>query len=175
MSRKNLQPGELGAFYCYSCKDHHLRITEAWADFLADDRWNWQWYVTLTFKEEIHPEQAHKYFCRWIRQLNEFTYGKHFRKHSQGLTWVRGLEYQRRHVIHFHALISGLPDDVSRNFAMLLWENVAKNCGFARVYPYKDGACAYISKYVSKGGELDIWVGKSQKSLDLFSEAIFKR
>ncbi|MBA7690064.1 hypothetical protein ES703_98587 [subsurface metagenome] len=82
------------------------------------------------------------------------------------------MEYQKRGVIHFHSLFSGIPEDWEdeefRFKAMKDWESTADNCGYARVFPYKEGACRYISKYISKGGVLDIWIG-SKKFLDPMS------
>lgn len=172
LSSKKLKRGDNTALFCLSGSEIRRRAAKGYADFLEDPRWSWQWYITLTFTAEIHPEQANKYFYRWIRKINEIAYGKHYRKHGGGVTWVRGLEFQRRGVIHFHALISGIPEDFNRLSAMILWEDTGKKCGFARIYPYKEGACSYISKYVSKGGELDIWVGKNKRTLDLFRAAI---
>lgn len=143
-----------------------------WADWLLSDEWNWQWYLTLTFIEDVHPEQANRYYCKFVRLNNERIYGKRYRRYNKGITWVRGLEYQRRGVIHFHSLFSGLPsywqDEEYRFRAMKDWEGTAEKCGFARIYPYKEGACAYISKYISKGGELDIWIGH-KRHLELVS------
>ena len=145
--------------------DKHLRrmARKGWAEWLLDDTWGWQWYITLTFRDVIHPEQASKYYHRWVRKENERIHGKRYRRYHKGITWVRGLEYQRRDVIHFHALFAGLSEsweqEEYRFRAMKDWERTADKCGFARIYPYKKGACEYISKYISKGGELDIWVG----------------
>lgn len=145
---------------------------DGYASFLEDPRFGWQWYLTLTFTEEIHPEQADKYFNRLITKINVQSFGKRFLRHGGGVTWVKGIEYQRRDVIHFHALISGLPESmtgVSNRFgAMFLWETRGEKCGFARIHPFKKGACDYLSKYVSKGGELDIHVCNRMKTSDLF-------
>ncbi|GAH98274.1 unnamed protein product, partial [marine sediment metagenome] len=113
------------------------------------------------------------------------------------ITWVRGLEFQKRGTLHFHSLFAGLPeflneevDKAMRFQSMKIWESIGnrgksedkilpslynkpsvlkRGCeayesktGFARVYPYKEGACEYISKYVAKGGELDIFIGSEQ-------------
>lgn len=153
--------------------DLRRRAGRAYAEFLEDPRWGWQEYVTLTFTDEIHPEQANRCYRRWVRKVNENSFGKHYRKRDKAITWVRGLEYQRRGVIHFHALLAGLPESFDRFEAMRLWESTGDKCGFARIYPYRRGACRYLSKYVSKGGELDIWIGGDKRKLDLFRVATF--
>ncbi|MBA7680746.1 hypothetical protein ES703_89067 [subsurface metagenome] len=149
--------------------DRQLRRMErkGWAEWLLNESWGWQWYITLTFKDIIHPEQADRCYRKFVRINNERIYGKRYIRYHKGITWARGLEYQRRGVIHFHALFSGLPsyweNGEHRKRAMKDWERTADKCGFARIYPYKKGACAYISKYISKGGELDIWVGDQER------------
>lgn len=173
------------------------KASKEYADWLLSDLWGWQWYNTLTFTEDIHPEQADKYYRRWVRRLNENFWGKRFRRYGKGITWIRGLEFQKRGTLHFHSLFAGLPEflneEVNKTMrfqSMKIWEAIGnrkkkedkilpslynkpsvlkRGCeayesktGFARVYPYKEGACEYISKYVSKGGELDIFIGSDQ-------------
>ena len=81
------------------------RLTEEWALFLG--RWSWDWFVTLTFRREIHPEAAAKLFRVWISKMNRELYGPRWRKHGHGVRWARALELQRRDVIHYHALVGG--------------------------------------------------------------------
>ena len=172
-SSKKSKCGVETTFFFLSGREIRKRAAQGYAEFLEVPAWGWQEYVTLTFKEEIHPEQADKYFKRWIRQINEINFGTHYRKHGYGITWARGLEFQRRGVIHFHALLSGLSKDFSRFLAMYLWEKTGDNCGIARIYPYVQGACPYLAKYVGKGGEIDIFISKDRDKLDLFREALF--
>ena len=140
-------------------------------EWLLNDNWGWQYFITLTFKDDIHPEQAEKYYRRWIRKINEEVYGKRYRRYHKSITWVKVSDYQRRAVIHFHALFSGLPKDWDKFRVMYLWENMGDKCGFARIFPFKKKACAYISKTYLKGQELDVWVrvSKRREQLRLFS------
>ncbi|MCK4321181.1 hypothetical protein KAX08_01525 [candidate division WOR-3 bacterium] len=125
---------------------------------------DWQYFVVLTFEDSIHPEQAEKYYRRWIRKINEEVYGKRYRRHHKSITWVRGIDYQRRNVLHFNALFSGLPEDWGNFRAMYLWENMGDKCGFARILPFKKGACAYVaSRSILKGEGLDIWIERKRK------------
>jgi hypothetical protein len=57
-------------------------------------------------------------------------------------------------VIHYHALLSRVPDDIGRFEAMRAWEQVG---GFARVFPFERerGREIYIVQYAAKGGEID--------------------
>src|SRR5882724_705581 len=83
-------------------------LQEAWITLLG--RWRWEWYCTLTFREDVHPEAAKKRFRTFEKMINRSLYGPRWFKHGQGIRWVRALEYQRQGVIHFHALLGGVGD-----------------------------------------------------------------
>jgi hypothetical protein len=88
-------------------------LLDSWAQFL--DRWPWDWFTTHTFRDDIHPEAANKVWNRWVHQLNRHVFGiRYTHRPNDGVTWARGLEYQRRGVIHFHALIGRIPNTVRR-------------------------------------------------------------
>ena len=134
----------------------HQELAESWAEFLA--RFEWQWYCTLTFREEVHPEQADKIFKRWIRQINQKVYSRSYYKHpGRGIKWVRAQEDQKRGVLHYHALLA---DDKDLNVQLLrkdqeaIWNGLA---GFATIYPITyslQAVTSYVSKYVTKEGEI---------------------
>ncbi len=131
-----------------------VQLVQAWGDFLAP--WPWSWFTTHTFEDRTHPEAAIKCWNRWIHQLNREIFGVRYTARLQdGVLWVRGLEYQKRGVIHFHALVGRVPDDVGRFDFMKRWELLA---GYARIFPYDPvkGARYYLGKYVAKGGEIDV-------------------
>ncbi len=60
-------------------------------------------------------------------------------------------------VLHFHSLMAGGVWRLRRLTFMDLWD---KHNGFARIEPYNPnlGAKGYLSKYISKGGEVDIFL-----------------
>jgi len=117
-------------------------------------QWTWQWFCTFTFREIIHPEAAGKRFRLFISMVNQELYGPRWHKKGQGVKWVRALEQQRRGVIHHHALIAGV-DDLRRLTWMDIWNELV---GFSRIEPIRDDIAVrrYVSKYVVKGGELDL-------------------
>ncbi len=146
-----------------------LDLHQAWINFIK--RYEpFMWYVTLTFKEPKHPESADKAFFRWIRHINESLYGRRYRERKKGVTWIKAIEYQRREVIHFHCLV-GSPElyKLRRLDFMKLWESDCMNTqeiinGYARIskYDHSRGAINYCSKYVLKGGEIDISISPEQ-------------
>ena len=42
-------------------------LQRAWGTWLFE--YLWAWFVTLTFRLPIHPEQAHKYLLKWLSAL----------------------------------------------------------------------------------------------------------
>lgn len=128
-------------------------LREAWGTWLSGFRWDW--YCTMTFRYQVHPEQAAKRWARWVRRLEKKT--------RQAVRWARALEYQKRGVIHYHALIYFGPQGVifgdpgpRRLTWMDRWQEIGD--GYARIVRYdpQRGAGFYLGKYVAKGGEVDI-------------------
>lgn len=136
----------------------------------------WEWYATLTFARSVHPEIANKAFMRWIHAMNLELFGKNYRKRkNRGVRWIRGKEHQARNVIHYHCLMSGGVYKLRRLSWMDYWcdgfpvasetesgyrgytQHFPGGNGYARIVPYdvRKGAGYYISKYLTKGGEID--------------------
>jgi hypothetical protein len=98
----------------------------------------------MTFPDRIHPEAAGKLWRVFLRQLPPTR-------------WARALEYQKRGVLHYHALVwFGGGQELRRLSFMDRWYALAG--GFARIVAYDParGAGFYLGKYVSKGGEVDL-------------------
>lgn len=136
-----------------------LSLTEAWATFLS--RYHWDWFCTFTFRESRHPEAAAKAFRYFANELNKSIHGKHWQRRSDGgVYWVRALEWQRREVIHYHALMGDVEDlnAKARRLEWMDWWNHPTRFGFAKIeLPETRYAVAnYCSKYVAKGGEVDV-------------------
>lgn len=137
------------------------KLADSWVQFLG--RFKMDWFCTLTFRRSIHPEAADKLFRVWISKLNRDLYGvRWYRKPYNGVWWFRALEWQKREVIHYHALlgdVNNLNHSAKRLFWMDEWFHLA---GIARIDKISEipghqleALNAYVSKYVSKGGEID--------------------
>ena len=155
-----LQPSQA----CYM-----VLLQQAWVEFI--ERFQpYGWFVTLTFKESKHPEQADRAFFRWIRNINESLYGRRYRECNKGVTWIKCIEYQKREVLHFHVLVgSPMLYKLKRLDFMKVWETGSKIGdtiinGYARILKFNahGGAINYCSKYVFKGGEVDVHVSPEQ-------------
>jgi hypothetical protein len=133
-----------------------IQLGRDYADMLMRPEWSWDWFGHLTFRDAIHPEAADKCFNRWVHSINRRVFGQRYwnRKETDGVLWARGLEMQKRDVIHYHFLMARVPGELGRFEMMEAWDKLA---GYARVHAYepRKGAESYIVKYASKGGEID--------------------
>lgn len=137
---------------------HSGRVVEGWEALL--DRYVWEWFATFTFKDRVHPESADKLFRVWMSKLQRSVAGSRwFNKPQDTVRWARGLEWQRRGVLHYHALLfhrRSLFQVADMRRFQGVWEDLTSS--FCRIYPCDSGAAvrAYIAKYCGKGGEVDI-------------------
>ena len=102
----------------------------------------------MTFCGMVHPEQADRRWKRWVRDLEA--------REQRRVRWARALEYQKRGVIHYHALVwFGGGEEGRRLAGMDRWTKIGQ--GFARIVPYNAelGATHYLGKCLARGGEID--------------------
>jgi len=156
-------PSNIYTLSNYSAYD----IRNAWCEFLG--RWQWEWFATLTFRDIVHPESADKSFRYFTSKLNRQLYGpRWYKKAHGGIPWVRALEYQRRGVIHFHAMFADV-EGVRRLSWMDEWFEIA---GIARIEPIKNEwkARRYITKYMLKDGNIELGGALSKSARALLNQ-----
>lgn len=129
-------------------------MRDAWSEFLQ--RWSWDWFATLTFRGDPHPEKADKLFRVWVSKLNRKLYGVRWAPHGKGVRWIRASEPQRRGTIHYHALLGG--DGLADQRRLDWMDEWFKLAGIARIEVPESASAvsAYCAKYVVKGGEIDL-------------------
>jgi hypothetical protein len=130
------------------------QLRDGWVELLG--RKPWEWFVTLTFREDrVHEERAEKSFRYWVAQVNNAAFGRRWRRQGKGVLWARATEWQRRGSVHFHALVAGGVGHVKRLALMKEWEDIA---GWARIRPVRrqDLVAKYVTKYVAKGGDIEV-------------------
>lgn len=116
----------------------------------------------LTFKNDVHPEQADTYYIRLIRSMNEIIIGKNYRdKHIPGISWVKATARQTRGVLHIHYLLDHPSiGKITHNEIRRLWRNCGSKAGRIiqiKRYNSKLGACYYLPKHIFKeDGTVDI-------------------
>ena len=130
---------------------------DGWIHFLSG--YQWDWFTSQTFRTPTHPEAADKAFRMWISQINRSMWGPRWFKKNKSVYWVRALEWQKRNVLHFHALIShpehDLNDIQKRLYWMDRWNDIA---GYARIEKptSADAVTRYVTKYLVKDGDLEL-------------------
>lgn len=134
------------------------RVVIGWEGLL--DRYAWDWFGTFTFADEVHPEAADKLFRVWASKLNRELAGSYWPKRPQDTArWARGLEWQKRGVLHYHALLysrQGLNQQLHRVEWAARWRDLAG--GFAKILSCDTARAVrnYVAKYCGKGGEVDL-------------------
>lgn len=111
-------------------------LREGWVSLL--NRYNWDWFVTLTFADFPKSYTAINRFNRWLIYLQ--------RKERRRIGFYCAMEFTMQGVPHFHALMGNLA-----RVRRLTWKDNWKY-GYARIYPYdpKLGANYYLTKYCVK-------------------------
>ena len=146
-----------------------------WIDLLS--RYHWDLFGSLTFRDATHPESAYKRFRLFLSVLNRKLYGPRWFKHNKGVSYCVAMERQARGVLHFHVLLADpeLSNLLKGSWFKLdgrwanelneMWNEVA---GFARIEPIKalELVQRYVSKYVIKGGEIDLGGPLMQRRLE---------
>lgn len=131
-------------------------LRDAWARFLSPIPF--QWFATLTFEMNVHPEAAFKRYRRFTNEINRELYGRRWEKQPHGgIHWIVATERQKRGVVHLHALMGDLNDLnlIARRLTWMdRWDEMA---GFARIEAIHSGDAAirYVTKYVIKDGDIE--------------------
>jgi len=104
------------------------------------DRFPWEWYLTATFRDDVHLGQAYAAWGQFMAWL---------RGHGGRPSYFRCTEHQQRGTPHFHALLFDVDLAARRMAAVDWWWG---HHGMARVLPYDSTRAAtdYVSKYVLK-------------------------
>jgi len=122
------------------------QLTEAWGQFLL--QFFWDWFVTLTFRDEVGSFRAHRLFGYFVRDLEKAA--------GIPIFWFRADEIgPHGGRFHIHALIGNV-GNLRRMSWVDRWDRLA---GYARILPFnsKRGAAYYCAKYVAKqSGDWDM-------------------
>jgi hypothetical protein len=144
----------------FSTEFPNNQIQKSWSDFLASGV-EWRGFYTITFRDFHTQFMVEKKIKSLVQILNRDFFGKnytHYVGHSY-FSYVYCLEYQTRGALHVHFLADKpLHYDLAHTICKT-WD--------AFFYGVKVGderaTIEYISKYVSKGGELVIYKSDSEK------------
>jgi hypothetical protein len=128
----------------------NIELRDAWGRWI-DRAAGWDWFTTHTFKEDVFPDRALRFFDRWLARLAEAIRQKS--RCSPELQSACAVEWTCRGRVHLHAVVSGRElSDHRRLRWQHRWEGLDRVCGMARVLPAMGRASAYLAKYCGKGG-----------------------
>lgn len=126
-------------------------------------RREWRSMMTLTFEKETGYDVAVDRFRKLIKYMNIELFGKSY-GHKIGhsyFSYLMGVEYQSRGVIHFHALV-----DRPINYVLVhsMWKGRMR-CGYAWIESVRDRqhSLAYVTKYILKDGDIQTYVSNTRK------------
>ena len=155
-------------------------VAAGYAELLAREPWHW--FCTLTFSptrkvrdkwtgelrsiDRFHPihgmhlEAADKAFKYFVRCLNEQIYGNNWRRAHKGggVIWARGQEFHKSGRVHFHSVMAAPNLDLNTAASRYYWhEWWYREFGRNQIERPRDQdeVTEYVSKYVSKEGEVD--------------------
>lgn len=126
--------------------------------------------VTLTYEDEVHPQQAKQNLMALIHVLNKSMLGENYRdkvKHSY-FSYVFVKEYQRRGVLHWHGIVDNWVDYT------LIHNWWPAECGWAWISPVTHPsnwksrgdpikAVRYLAKYLVKStSEVEVWFAEKK-------------
>ena len=135
-------------------REEKQRLIDAWVRFICALRWDW--FVTLTFVDNPHPERAERMFRRWVHMLNRKLYGPRA-KLATGANVVRALERTKLGRVHFHLLVGGAGVDQERRLDWHdNWKEIGGGVNKVEAIRSSEKAATYCAKYVYKGGEIDL-------------------
>lgn len=115
------------------------QLAVAWGQFLS--QFSWDWFLTLTFKDEVGSFRAHRLFGFFVRDIEKAA--------GLPIFWFRADEIGTHGGrFHIHALMGNVAH-LRRLTWMDRWNKLA---GIARILPFsaKRGAAYYCAKYVTK-------------------------
>lgn len=158
---------------------------EAWLSLIKNREW--ELFVSLTFQhDEMPPSLARQRFDKWMGSLNCDLFGWRYRRKGKGISYALGIEYQKRGVIHFHVLMSapGLLEKITYKRMHALWQTngqrdprtgafvmeyrkgkerprLVNGYSFIERVDDQNGVTHYLTKYISKGGQVDMWLPRN--------------
>jgi len=151
-------------------EDDIAKLEHYWAKFISVNG-PWEWFVTLTFKDDVSLGYALKTVRVYLARIHQAAQTRSGHKVSFG--WVMAVEPTTSGRLHLHLLVkaSGALVTLPRFRWECRWKNAGGNCGIAKVLPAKRAAAPYLCKYVTKngqlnaGGDLHRWKDTSQSTI----------
>jgi hypothetical protein len=144
-----------------------------WANFITaipdkvGEPFEYWGHLTYRNAEEIPSRHAEdvtaRRFAYFVGEINKIVYGKRWMREGNSVWGALATEKHLSGYPHHHFIMGGqgLRQSVRRLTLMDMWDELY---GIARVRDYKGQAAArYITKYVTKGGIVDVFLGAKMR------------
>jgi hypothetical protein len=119
----------------------------------------WDLFLTLTSEKRTHPEALHKRFRYCVHKMSDELYGRARTRRYLPIEYVNGIERHKSGWPHSHALIRTPEVDLAdpEQLSLEHWQKfITDTGGWCWLTRPRDqaGVVAYVTKYVTKDGEL---------------------
>ncbi len=140
-------------------------LRNAWSDYVENfSPWKSFWSLTFSDADRTHDVTRTEAEFLWrglVQSLNRDLFGNHYTRivgHCY-FAYALAFEYQKRGILHMHALVD---KRTNWELANRLWRQMA---GIIKIKPVEDlhGVSRYMSKYVTKGGDVVLYRPKKEK------------
>ncbi len=144
-----------------------LDLQKDWQEFIS--RYEFDLFVTLTFREDIKHEKAVTRFKKWLGSLNKELFGWRYKRKGLGIRYAVAYESQKRGTLHLHVLLGaeGLKE-LDREYIAKLWKcngqrkngdlinRIVNGHADIKIFDPSRGAIRYMTKHIFKGGEINM-------------------
>jgi len=132
-------------------------LRPAWTEWLSQRPWSL--FVTLTSKGRTHPEALYKRQAYCLNKISDALYGRRVTRRGNPIEHVTGIELHKSGWPHSHAVwrMPGVDLADQEQFSLAHWQEfMTETGGFVWLSrPRSQGdVVSYVTKYVTKGGEL---------------------
>ncbi len=131
-------------------------LRDTWSEYIANfAEWNSFWSLTFADRDRTHDvtrTEAEFLWRRLVQALNIDLFGNHYTRivgHCY-FAYMLAFEFNTRGILHMHALVDRR---TNWELANRIWRQMA---GIIKIKSIEDkeGVSRYLSKYVTKGGEV---------------------
>jgi hypothetical protein len=147
----------------------NLDLQKGWQEFIS--RYDFDLFVTLTFREDIKHRKAVTRFKKWLGSLNHALFGWRYKRKGLGIRYAVAYESQKRGTLHLHVLLGaeGLKE-LNMEYMAKLWkcngqrdkngtliDRIVNGHAVIDIYDPARGAIQYMTKHIFKDGEIDMF------------------
>ena len=140
---------------------HRYVQASQWAEWLPT-LFQPKQFLTMTSRDEVHEDTLLRRHGYLLRKMNKAIFGNNWTRRGEGISYMLGLERQKRGVLHLHAVWDApfVPYDQFHSICNRI-------SGFALIEPVDaaTGVAYYVAKYSAKGGRIEVYLTRQMQAL----------